>query len=61
MAQDKSRELLSLLLQTQNSLETNPQVPVHIKNKYNLDRINQAISIVEDSIRYKRAFFTVEE
>tara|TARA_Y100000114_G_scaffold100814_1_gene93925 strand:- start:107 stop:292 length:186 start_codon:yes stop_codon:yes gene_type:complete len=61
MAQDKSRELLSLLLQTQNSLETNPQVPVHIKNKYNLDRINKAISIVEDSIRYKRAFFTVEE
>ena len=61
MAQDKSRELLSLLLQTQNSLETNPQVPVHIKNKYNLDRINKAISIVEDSIRYKRAFFTIEE
>ena len=61
MAQDKSRELLSLLLQTQNSLETNPQVPVHTKNKYNLDRINKAISIVEDSIRYKRAFFTVEE
>ena len=61
MSQDKSRELLSLLLQTQNSLETNPQVPVHIKNKYNLDRINKAISIVEDSIRYKRAFFTVEE
>ena len=61
MAQDKSIELLSLLLQTQNSLETNPQVPVHIKNKYNLDRINKAISIVEDSIRYKRAFFTVEE
>jgi len=61
MAQDKSKELLSLLLQTQNSLETNPQVPVHIKNKYNLDRINKAISIVEDSIRYKRAFFTVEE
>ena len=61
MAQDKSRELLSLLLQTQNSLETNPQVPVHIKNKYNLDRINKAISIVEDSLRYKRAFFTVEE
>jgi hypothetical protein len=61
MAQDKSRELLSLLLQTQNSLETNPQVPIHIKNKYNLDRINKAISIVEDSIRYRRAFFTIEE
>lgn len=61
MAQDKARELLSLLLQTQNSLETNPQVPVHIKNKYNLARINKAIAIVEDSMRYRQAFFTVEE
>ncbi len=57
---EKNRELLSLLLQTKNSLETNPQVPIHIKNKYDLKRINQAISIVEDTIRYKQAFFTEE-
>ena len=57
---EKTRELLSLLLQTKNSLETNPQVPIHIKNKYNLKRINQAIAIVEDTIRYKQAFFTEE-
>ena len=57
---EKNRELLSLLLQTKNSLETNQQVPIHIKNKYNLKRLNQAISIVEDTIRYKQAFFTEE-
>jgi len=57
---EKSRELLSLLLQTKNSLETNPQVPIHIKNKYNLKRLNEAIAIVEGTIRYKQAFFTEE-
>ena len=46
-----NKELLSLLLQTKNSMETNPQVPIHIKNKYNLERINKAIAIVEDTIR----------
>tara|TARA_R110002020_G_C15733642_1_gene724371 strand:+ start:189 stop:365 length:177 start_codon:yes stop_codon:yes gene_type:complete len=55
-----NKELLSLLLQTKNSMETNPQVPIHIKNKYNLERINKAIAIVEDTIRYKQAFFTEE-
>tara|TARA_B100000497_G_C7465304_1_gene287153 strand:+ start:410 stop:586 length:177 start_codon:yes stop_codon:yes gene_type:complete len=55
-----NKELLSLLLQTKNSMETNPQVPIHIKNKYNLERINKAISIVENTIRYKQAFFTEE-
>jgi len=57
---EKNRELLSLLLQIQNSMENNSQIPIHIKNKYNLKRINQAISIVEDTIRYKQAFFTEE-
>ena len=55
-----NKELLSLLLQTKNSMETNPQVPIHIKNKYNLERINKAIAIVENTIRYKQAFFTEE-
>ena len=57
---EKNRELLSLLLQIQNSMENNSQIPVHIKNKYNLKRLNQAIGIVEDTIRYKQAFFTEE-
>ena len=57
---EKNRELLSLLLQTKNSLETNPQVPILVKNEFNLERINQAISIVENTIRYRQAFFTEE-
>ena len=55
MAQDKAQELLSHLLIIQEVLEGN------VKHKFSLKRLNQAISIVEDSIRYRRAFFTIEE
>lgn len=41
-------------------MENNSQIPIHIKNKYNLKRLNQAIGIVENTIRYKQAFFTEE-
>ena len=55
MAQDKAQELLSYLLIIQKVLEGD------VKHKFNLERLNKAISIVEDSIRYRRAFFTIEE
>jgi hypothetical protein len=48
---EKNRELLSLLLQLKDDQE-------HNGNDVNL--INKAISIVEDSIRYRQAFFTEE-
>ena len=57
MAQDKAQQLLSHLLVIKESLE---RMCLN-KTDYQLKRINKAISIVEDSIRYKRAFFTVEE
>ena len=57
MAQDKAQQLLSHLLILKENIEGN----YPIKTDYQLKRINQAISIVEDSIRYRRAFFTVEE
>ena len=56
MAQDKTQELLSLLLQTKDDLEMRGGYL-----KHQMDNINKAISIVEDSIRYRRAFFTIEE
>ena len=56
MAQDKAQELLSLLLQTKDDLEIRGDYL-----KHQMDNINKAISIVEDSIRYRRAFFTIEE
>ena len=56
MAQDKTHQLLSLLLLTKDDLEMRGGYL-----KHQMDNINKAISIVEDSIRYKRAFFTVEE
>ena len=48
---EKNRELLSLLLQLKDDQE-------HNGNDVNL--INKAITIVEDTIRYIRAFFTEE-
>jgi len=48
---EKNRELLSLLLQLKDDQE-------HNGNDVNL--INKAITIVEDTIRYRRAFFTEE-
>jgi len=57
MAQDKAQQLLSHLLIIKENIEG--KYP--IKTDYQLKRINKAISIVEDSIRYRRAFFTVEE
>ena len=57
MAQDKAQQLLSHLLIIKENIEGN----YPIKTDYQLKRINQAISIVEDSIRYRRAFFTVVE
>ncbi len=57
MAQDKAQELLSHLLVLKESIEGKVSTP----RGYDLVKINQAISIVEDSLRYKRAFFTVEE
>ena len=48
---EKNRELLSLLLQVKDSQE---------RNSHNLNLINKAIAIVEDTIRYRRAFFTEE-
>ena len=57
MAQDKAQQLLSHLLILKENIEGN----YPIKTDYQLKRINKAISIVEDSIRYRRAFFTVEE
>ena len=57
MAQNKAQQLLSHLLVIKESLER----MCSNKTDYQLKRINKAISIVEDSIRYKRAFFTVEE
>jgi|11BtaG_2_1085332.scaffolds.fasta_scaffold15120_3 hypothetical protein len=48
---EKNRELLSLLLQLKDDQE-------HNGNDVNL--INKAIAIVEDTIRYRRAFFTEE-
>jgi|TARA_R100000234_G_scaffold94378_2_gene62617 hypothetical protein len=56
MAQDKTQDLLSLLLQTKDDLEMRGDCLEH-----QMDNINRAISIVEDSIRYRRAFFTIEE
>ena len=63
MAQDKAQQLLSHLLVIKDSVEnTNLGHDVQMKRTdYQLKRINKAISIVEDSIRYRRAFFTVEE
>jgi hypothetical protein len=48
---EKNRELLSLLLQVKDSQEHNGD---------DINLINKAISIVEDTIRYRRAFFTEE-
>lgn len=48
---EKNIELLSLLLQLKDDQE-------HNGNDVNL--INKAITIVEDTIRYRRAFFTEE-
>ena len=63
MAQDKAQQLLSHLLVVKDSVEsTNLGYNVQTKRTdYQLKRLNQAISIVEDSIRYRRAFFTIEE
>ena len=57
MAQDKTQQLLSHLLIIKENIEGK----YTIKTDYQLKRINKAISIVEDSIRYRRAFFTIEE
>ena len=56
MATDKTHQLLSLLLLTKDDLEMRGGYL-----KHQMDNINKAISIVEDSIRYRRAFFTIEE
>jgi|9_EtaG_2_1085328.scaffolds.fasta_scaffold95651_1 hypothetical protein len=57
----KNRELLSLLLQVKDSQERNKKVLItEGMYPYNLNLINQAISIVEDTIRYRQAFFTEE-
>ena len=55
MAQDKTQELLSLLLQTKDDLEMRGNYL-----KHQITNINKAISIVENNIRYRRAFFTEE-
>jgi len=57
----KNRELLSLLLQVKDSQERNKKVLItEGMYPYNLNLINQAISIVENTIRYRQAFFTEE-
>tara|TARA_R100000005_G_C4988957_1_gene196709 strand:- start:1161 stop:1325 length:165 start_codon:yes stop_codon:yes gene_type:complete len=53
---EKNRELLSHLLVLKESIEGKVITP----QGFNLRRINKAISIVEDTIRYKQAFFTEE-
>ena len=56
---EKNRELLSLLLQVKDSQERNSRVlTTEGLYPYNLNLINKAIAIVEDTIRYRRAFFT---
>ena len=58
---EKNRELLSLLLQVKDSQERNKKVLItEGMYPYNLNLINQAISIVENTIRYRQAFFTEE-
>jgi hypothetical protein len=58
---EKNRELLSLLLQVKDSQERNKKVLITEGiYPYNLNLINQAISIVENTIRYRQAFFTEE-
>lgn len=57
----KNRELLSLLLQVKDSQERNSRVlTTEGLYPYNLNLINKAIAIVEDTIRYRQAFFTEE-
>ena len=53
MAQDKTHQLLSLLLLTKDDLEMRGGYL-----KHQMDNINKAISIVEDSIRYKEKIFS---
>ena len=53
---EKNRELLSHLLVLKESIEGKVSTP----QGYDLKRINKAISIVENTIRYRQAFFTEE-
>ena len=53
---EKNRELLSHLLVLKESIEGKVSTP----QGYDLNRINKAITIVEETIRYRRAFFTEE-